>query len=111
MSQYTSARWANDEHIGVLLISDSGPSLFVDSGSLYEKALSGEFGVLSEPIVEGVSAEAVRDTRDELLASSDWTQVPDAPVDQAAWAVYRKALRDVPEQEGFPSEIAWPAQP
>jgi len=60
------------------------------------------------PVVTG---EQVRVRRDELLAASDWTQVADAPVDQTAWATYRQALRDVPEQEGFPSEIAWPAQP
>ena len=55
--------------------------------------------------------DQVRVERDQLLLVSDWTQVLDAPVDQAAWATYRQALRDVPEQEGFPSEIAWPTQP
>ena len=53
----------------------------------------------------------VRLNRDRMLSESDWTQVADAPVDQAAWATYRQALRDVPDQEGFPSEIAWPVKP
>ena len=53
----------------------------------------------------------VRDERDQLLAASDWTQVADAPVDQAAWAEYRQALRDVPSQEGFPHSVVWPDKP
>ena len=53
----------------------------------------------------------VRMRRDALLQSSDWTQVAEAPVDQAAWAVYRQALRDIPQQEGFPDDVTWPVQP
>ena len=53
----------------------------------------------------------VRQARATLLAASDWTQVPDAPVDQAAWQVYRQALRDITEQEGFPLDITWPVPP
>jgi hypothetical protein len=40
--------------------------------------------------------ERMRLHRDRLLAASDWTQVADAPVDKAAWATYRQALRDFP---------------
>ena len=57
------------------------------------------------------AAEEVRTKRDSLLAESDWTQVADAPVDKAAWATYRQALRDIPEQAGFPNEVTWPAEP
>lgn len=28
-----------------------------------------------------------------------------------SWAAYRQALRDLPEQEGFPFNINWPEQP
>jgi len=56
-------------------------------------------------------ADEVRTQRDALLSQSDWTQVPDAPVDQSAWAEYRQALRDVPEQAGFPQEVVWPQIP
>lgn len=49
--------------------------------------------------------------RNRRLFSSDWTQVPDAPVDQAAWQVYRQALRDITLQEGFPTNIIWPQPP
>lgn len=56
-------------------------------------------------------AEEVRTQRDALLKESDWTQVADAPVSQTAWADYRQALRDVPQQSGFPQEVVWPNKP
>ena len=56
-------------------------------------------------------AQSERTKRDGLLSRSDWTQVADAPVDKTAWATYRQALRDVPEQAGFPTDIAWPQPP
>ena len=59
---------------------------------------------------EQLQAE-VRATRNQLLFSSDWTQVIDAPVDQAAWATYRQALRDISAQAGFPQTVVWPTQP
>jgi len=60
--------------------------------------------------VEQVAIE-VRKQRDVLLQKSDWTQVVDAKVDQAAWATYRQALRDIPQQAGFPTAIDWPISP
>jgi hypothetical protein len=56
-------------------------------------------------------AKSVRADRTKRLADSDWTQLADAPVDQAAWAAYRQALRDVTAQAGFPWAIDWPVQP
>lgn len=56
-------------------------------------------------------AEEYRSKRDALLSECDWTQVADAPVDQAAWKVYRQALRDIPEQKNFPANIVWPNKP
>ena len=61
-----------------------------------------------------LEAKAVRRDRDELLAESDWTQMPDSPLDstiKASWATYRTALRDVTEQSGFPTDITWPTAP
>ena len=60
---------------------------------------------------DAAQAESVRNKRTQLLKDSDWTQVADAPVDQAAWATYRQALRDVPTQAGFPWDIQWPTKP
>jgi hypothetical protein len=67
----------------------------------------------SEEVAERAAAESrsIRVTRGEALKNSDWTQLPDAPVDSAAWADYRQALRDIPEQAGFPWTITWPTEP
>lgn len=67
----------------------------------------------AEDLAADVAAESarVRSTRNRLLAESDWTQVLDAPVDRAAWANYRQALRDVTLQAGFPSNVTWPSKP
>jgi hypothetical protein len=62
------------------------------------------------PTSESIATQA-RTQRDALLSQSDWTQVADAPVDQSAWATYRRALRDVPRQAGFPANIVWPTRP
>lgn len=62
------------------------------------------------PPVPDYAGEA-RAKRNALLTASDWTQVADAPVDKAAWAAYRQALRDVPNQDGFPANVVWPVAP
>ena len=56
-------------------------------------------------------ADDIRNTRNQLLSDSDWTQIADAPVDATAWATYRQALRDVTSQVGFPYDITWPNKP
>ena len=57
-----------------------------------------------------------RATRNDLLAASDWTQMPDSPLaDEAktSWATYRTALRNLPAHENWPSleDDDWPTQP
>lgn len=75
-----------------------------------------QWTVQSKP-AEQVQAETdtqsglVRAERNAKLSSSDWTQVLDAPVDKAAWAAYRQALRDISKQSGFPWTVAWPDDP
>ncbi|MFB9952023.1 tail fiber assembly protein [Rhizobium puerariae] len=54
--------------------------------------------------------------RDQLLDDSDWTEVPSIQASHSDewkqnWADYRKALRDLPEQNPDPSAINWPAAP
>jgi hypothetical protein len=63
------------------------------------------------PAAPAPTAEEVRESRDQLLAESDWTQVADAPVVQLEWATYRQALRDIPQQAGFPENVTWPEEP
>lgn len=56
-------------------------------------------------------AASVRADRNRRLADCDWTQLPDAPVNHDAWAVYRQGLRDITGQPGFPVDVVWPDQP
>lgn len=55
--------------------------------------------------------EQIKLWRNAKLAQSDWTQLPDAPVDKAAWANYRQALRDLPSQGGLADEAVFPVAP
>lgn len=66
---------------------------------------------VSHDIIEVSAAEEARSQRDQLLFESDYTQLSDSPVDSAAWATYRQALRDLPQQDGFPDTITWPTAP
>lgn len=63
------------------------------------------------PVSPPTADVVVRFQRNQLLSESDWTQVADAPVDQAVWATYRQALRNVPQQAGFPDNVTWPTKP
>ena len=56
-------------------------------------------------------AANVRRTRNDKLKDCDWTQLADSPVDKAAWATHRQALRDISAQAGFPWAIDWPTMP
>ena len=50
--------------------------------------------------------------RNKLLGATDWTQSADVPqATKDKWAPYRQALRDVPQQAGFPHNIVWPTPP
>lgn len=50
-------------------------------------------------------------TRNRLLQDSDWTQVPDSPVDATVWTLYRQQLRDLPENTSDPRIAVWPTHP
>jgi hypothetical protein len=96
-------------------VDEAGAFVCLEPGDpLYDRAQAGEFGLVASFVAldpSDIAASEAKTLRDRLLAASDWTQVSDAPVDQAAWATYRQALRDVPQQEGFPDNITWPEVP
>lgn len=52
-------------------------------------------------------ANEARDKRNALLVETDWTASSDVTMSDAMKA-YRQALRDVPAQDGFPTDINWP---
>lgn len=90
-----------------------------------KKLVNGELIDMSEQEIAQANVEAaefearridrewtrLRKERDSRLTSSDWTQTADAPVDQSAWANYRQALRDLPENTVDPFNPVWPTKP
>lgn len=56
------------------------------------------------------AAVRVREERDAKLAASDWMSGSDVTMSDA-WRTYRQALRDVPAQAGFPTNVTWPVEP
>jgi len=55
-------------------------------------------------------AEKVRQERNQLLSKTDWMANSDVTMSDE-WRTYRQALRDVPEQSGFPNDVTWPTKP
>jgi hypothetical protein len=70
-----------------------------------------------DPELAAANTEAqwavVRTERNKLIANTDWTQLPDAPLTDAKaanWGSYRQALRDITNQSD-PFNIEWPVPP
>lgn len=58
-----------------------------------------------------LTAEYLRGKRDTLLGETDWAICLDSPLDAERKSVimgYRQALRDMPQQEGFPFDVVIP---
>ena len=56
-------------------------------------------------------AALVRQSRNNKLNDSDWTQLVDSKADTLVWATYRQSLRDITNQSDFPFNVNFPAQP
>lgn len=59
-------------------------------------------------------ASRIRMRRDSMISRTDFYVQPDYPSDSEgleAVKAYRQALRDVPEQSGFPRNVQWPEKP
>lgn len=54
--------------------------------------------------------ERIRNWRDTELTSTDWTQLPDTPVNIEVWAAYRQQLRDVTNY-ATPHDVVFPTRP
>ncbi|MCP5019728.1 MAG: hypothetical protein GY938_31245 [Ketobacter sp.] len=56
----------------------------------------------------------IRYQRDQLMQSTDWTQIPDASLSnekKTEFTVYRQALRDIPQTYDNPDDVVWPEKP
>jgi len=67
--------------------------------------------ISAEQLPEDWVWERLRIHRDQLLAASDFRMVTDAPWDTEPWAVYRQALRDLPDVTTDPRLAVWPVSP
>ena len=70
--------------------------------------------VLTDAEYDTVLAASARQKRDRLIAATDYLVTPDYPIESDRLAkvkIYRQALRDIPEQPGFPRTITWPDKP
>ena len=60
------------------------------------------------------SEAEIKAERNRRMSLCDYVVLPDsqASVDcKAAFEVYRQALRDLTEQEGYPEAVEWPVEP
>ena len=102
------AREAYERLEDVLLVEDrDAPEVRI--GDVYDET-TGTF------LCDGVSlaGQIARTMRDNLLKACDYRMMPDFPCSEAAraaWAAYRQALRDLPQQDGFPETVEWPQAP
>ena len=65
-------------------------------------------------IKDAEQAKSVRQSRDDRLKETDWIVIKNLESNAnipGVWEVYRQALRDVPNQSGFPWTITWPVEP
>ena len=71
-------------------------------------------GEAPPPPAQATAAQLAWDRAKKMLAESDWSMLPDVPMttgQKSAWIAYRKALREVRLQAGFPDNIQWPKAP
>ena len=64
--------------------------------------------------VESTEAKLAWDRAKQMLRESDWAVLPDVPMttgDKAQWIEYRRGLREIRLQPGFPNNIQWPKSP
>jgi hypothetical protein len=88
---------------------EEGPALLID-GVWTQNYIVSDLDADASAAKVGAQWDVIRVERNKLLVESDWTQLPDAPVDAAAWATYRQALRDITDQAN-PFAIVWPQGP
>lgn len=55
--------------------------------------------------------EQIKLWRNAQLNCTDWTQLPDSPVDKIKWATYRQELRDLPAQGKSADTVEFPVAP
>ena len=62
---------------------------------------------------DGLTWNDIRNERNRILQTTDWTMTTGATVDQAQWAAYRQVIRDIPQtyKDKTPDDVVWTTQP
>ncbi|MBO9725164.1 MAG: phage tail assembly chaperone [Novosphingobium sp.] len=97
----------DEQHIELLNAQAEGATIAADANG-------DPVAVPRAPLTDEQLLEALRAERNTLLAASDWSQFPDAPLtddQRAAWRIYRQTLRDLPETTSDLAAIEWPVPP
>lgn len=66
------------------------------------------------PPLRWMREQGIRNRRDYYLKKSDRYMTLDFPITEEKrdqWRQYRQALRDIPNQPGFPDSVVWPTEP
>ena len=93
----------------------------MELASNMQKIVNGELVDLTQAEIDSAAAQLndynqnvlpqeVRGQRNRLLAETDYLALSDSTL-TSDMAAYRQALRDVPSQEGFPTDVTWPVKP
>lgn len=99
----TGAIWQNVEEV------KSFVAAYPNAWSLYSS-------LPTQEEQDAMTASNNRMKRNDLLATSDWTQMPDSPLTdetKTSWATYRTSLRTLPTHENWPTleDSDWPSAP
>lgn len=90
------------------LVKSSQPSLVNGSWVLTKSIVT--MAADEAQSCERREAAQQRRRRDQRLEETDWCALNDVTM-SAEMSAYRQALRDVPQQAGFPYTITWPTKP
>ena len=105
----TNAQFTADGSI-TALVDGVQMSIPADAGNRHYAAMLEQGIEIAEYVEPAPTADPVRAERNTLLAATDWMALSDVTM-SPEWAAYRQALRDVPDQVGFPDNVTWPIAP
>jgi hypothetical protein len=100
VEQQSDGKWYTKYILGPVFVD--GETTAAEQEAAYKAMKDAEF------------AKSARDSRDTLLSECDWVVVMSLEAGRAIptdLATYRQALRDLPQQDGFPTAIVWPVKP
>ena len=70
---------------------------------------------VADPSEQPPSAQEINATIEQILRNTAWAVASDnvsmTRSQRADWLAFRQALRDIPLQVGFPTNVVWPSEP